>query len=333
MSQGDGSKALGLGDPEQRREALTRRLLEAGVPQEEIDAVESVEMLAGFALEVALRPPGGVLALDDAAEAAGIDLAKAVQIWRALGFPDPSGALPRIDSGATEALRLMRDASQLLGEPTTIALARLLGSNTRRIAEAVVDAFRVNFEMPSISAGATYAEIVEQYTALSGELVPRLVDAMGAILRAHLVAVASGDWFEEGAGSPARRHLSVGFVDLVGYTQLSASLTGAELAAVVGRFDELVTDVVGGHGGRVVKLLGDGALFVFDRDEDAERASQELVSRFDAEPGIPQVRVGLSSGAVVSVHGDYYGDVVNQAARLADAAEPGAVNRNPAPPA
>lgn len=118
----------------------------------------------------------------------------------------------------------------------------------------------------------------------------------------------------------------MGFVDLVGHTDLSTNLTGAELAAVVGRFDELVTEVVGGCGGRIVKLLRDGAFFVFDHESDATRASEELVERFDAEPGIPPVRVGLSSGAVVSVHGDYYGDVVNRAARLAQSAEPGSVN-------
>ena len=316
-----------LGDPAQRHEALTRRLLDAGVPQEEIDAVESVELLAGLALEVAVRPSGDVLSLDDAAAAAGLDPATALQIWRALGFVDPSADVVRVDSGGTDALRLIRDASDLLGEPTTIALARLLGSTTRRVAEAVVDAFRVNFEMPSMAAGATYSEIVDQYTVLAAELIPRLVDAMGAILRVHMVAVASGEWFDEGAGSPARRQLTVGFVDLVGYTDLSRSLTGAELATVVGRFDELVTEVVGGHGGRVVKLLGDGALFVFEQDDKAQLASEDLVRRFEAEPGVPPVRVGLSSGAVVSLHGDYYGDVVNQAKRLADAADPGTVNR------
>ena len=317
-----------LGDPAERYEALARRLLEAGVSQEEIDEVGSVELLAGLALEVALRPPGGVLPLDEAAAAAGIDSETAVQMWRALGFPEPSEALPRVDAGATEALRLIRDASELIGEPTTIAVARLMGSTTRRLAEAVIDAFRINFEVPSMAAGSTYAEIVDQYTVLAGELIPRLIDAMGAVLRTHLVAVASGEWFEEGAGSPARRHLTVGFVDLVGYTELSSNLTGAELAAVVGRFDELVTDVVGGHGGRVVKLLGDGAFFVFEQDDNAARASRELVERFDSEPGIPPVRVGLATGAVVSLHGDYYGDVVNHAARLAQSAKPGSVNRD-----
>lgn len=328
MSGADGDAAHVLGDPGERYEALAGRLRDAGVPQEEIDQIDSVEVLAGLALEVALRPPGGVLPLDQAAAAAGVDPATAIQFWRALGFPEPSEALPRVDSGATETLRLIRDASELIGEPTTIAVARLMGSTSRRLAEAVVDAFRINFEVPSMAAGTSYAEIVDQYMALAGELVPRLVDAIGVVLRAHLVAVAAGEWFEEGAGSPARRHLTVGFVDLVGYTELSSNLTGAEIASVVGRFDELVTDVVGARGGRVVKLLGDGAFFVFDDEADADRASEELVRRFELEPGVPPVRVGLSSGAVVSLHGDYYGDVVNRAARLAEEATPGSVHRD-----
>lgn len=317
-----------FGDRASRYAALRAKLLAAGVSQKDIDEVESLEALAGLSVDVALRPPGEVLSLEEAAKAAGTDIERATQVWMAMGFPDPALVKPRIDPGGVDALRLMREASDLVGEQTTIALARLLGGTTRRLAEGVVDAFRVNFELPSLSAGTTYAELVDQYTELASEFIPRLVDAMGALLRNHLVTVASGEWFEDGAGSPARRHLTVGFVDLVGYTELATHLTSSELAGVVGRFDELVGDVVARGGGRVVKLLGDGAFFVFEDDEAASVAGQQLVERFDQEPGVPPVRVGLASGAVVSLHGDYYGDVVNRAARLAEAAEPGSVNRD-----
>ena len=40
---------------------------------------------------------------------------------------------------------------------------------------------------------------------------------------------------------------------------------------------------------------------------------------------LPPVRIGLAAGEVVSVFGDVYGPVVNLAARLVGAAEPGTV--------
>ena len=40
---------------------------------------------------------------------------------------------------------------------------------------------------------------------------------------------------------------------------------------------------------------------------------------------LPPVRIGLVAGPVVAHHGDYYGDVVNLAARLVKVAEPGEV--------
>jgi adenylate cyclase len=108
---------------------------------------------------------------------------------------------------------------------------------------------------------------------------------------------------------------SVGFVDLVGSTELVTSISVADLARLVEEFEQLVWDTVTRAGGRVVKLIGDEAMFVVDAAVDACSAALSLI-----ESSPHPARVGLAHGPVVALRGDYYGGVVNLAARLVAAA-------------
>jgi class 3 adenylate cyclase len=74
--------------------------------------------------------------------------------------------------------------------------------------------------------------------------------------------------------------------------------------------------LVTGAGGRVVKLIGDEAMFVI---EDSSAACDVAVHFVETSP--QPVRVGLAHGTVVALYGDYYGETVNLAARLVGAAE------------
>ena len=58
--------------------------------------------------------------------------------------------------------------------------------------------------------------------------------------------------------------LAVGFVDIVGYTGQSKSLTDHELVDWVEYFEDEMTRLVVEHGGRVIKTIGDEILFVAD---------------------------------------------------------------------
>ena len=122
-----------------------------------------------------------------------------------------------------------------------------------------------------------------------------------------------------------RRELAVGFADLVGYTAFARTLTPAELSRLLRRFEEMASEVISDHGGRVVKQLGDGAMFVAETTDAGAAIACGLAAAFAAADGVPPVRVGLAWGSVVSYVGDYYGDVVNLAARLVALARPGTV--------
>lgn len=79
-------------------------------------------------------------------------------------------------------------------------------------------------------------------------------------------------------------------------------------------------------GGRVIKTLGDGVLAIFNSSALAVSAMTMLMRRhygqWDSLPASQKfhVRVGMSTGEVVLMEGDCYGDSVNMAARLCEKA-------------
>ena len=126
-----------------------------------------------------------------------------------------------------------------------------------------------------------------------------------------------------GSADRLESQVAVGFVDLVGFTSDTASMGASALLAFMQRFHERTFDVVSAAGGRVVKHIGDEIMF---SSADADDGCQIALALIDAFPDAGSLaRGGLAHGIVVARHGDYYGPVVNLAARLADVAVPGEV--------
>jgi adenylate cyclase len=306
------------------RARLIDYLRTQGASDEQIERAEEAGALGTLALELALRSSDGAVSFEDAAEQVGLSGDEAAALWRALGFPDPRHSPTSLAPSQVETLRVLAEVSRsLLGADATLRIARVLGSSVAQLAEAIVDTFRVNVEMPRHAQGVPYAEIVEDYSRVASVMVPAMTEAIGDILISHLVAVSRAQWGLDEQRATVTRELTVGFADLVDYTRSARALAPAELAAAVDRFEARVADVVSRHGGRVVKLIGDEAMFVAEDPARAARMAGELLEQLRPDEELAQVRIGLAAGPVVSHQGDYYGDTVNLAARLVKAAEPG----------
>ena len=102
--------------------------------------------------------------------------------------------------------------------------------------------------------------------------------ALHGLFRAHMATAIRRQRLARREQSIDTLHLTVGFVDLVGFTTLSRRMTSRELAEVIDRFEESAHDIVTARDGRLVKLIGDEVMFV---SVDAER---RLRHRADA-PG------------------------------------------------
>ena len=86
----------------------------------------------------------------------------------------------------------------------------------------------------------------------------------------------------------------------------------------------MVQAASGKHGGRPVKWLGDGVMFVFPEPAGGVRAALEMVANARVAD-LPPAHVGLHAGPVLFQEGDYFGRTVNLAARIADYARQGEV--------
>ena len=141
------------------------------------------------------------------------------------------------------------------------------------------------------------------------------------------------------------RQVTAAFLDLVGSTEILTALGPEDGAAVIAAFQRRVAEVVRGHGGLVVRHMGDGALVSFGvphaHEDDAERGVRAALDAVDAIAALAlpsgarlRARAGVATGLVLAgdVAGlsgpgglDLAGEALNLAARLQAIAEPGVV--------
>jgi adenylate cyclase len=114
------------------------------------------------------------------------------------------------------------------------------------------------------------------------------------------------------------------FLDITGYTRLTqeqGDLAAAQLAEELG---QVVRQTSVQHGGRPVKWLGDGVMLHFPNPGNGVVGALDMVDAI-VGAGLPPAHVGLHAGPVIFQEGDYYGQTVNLASRIADYAKAGEV--------
>jgi len=295
-------------------EALIDFVRSLGATEEEIEAAKRTGNLGPLALDLSMRPSGEARSLEEFVSDEP-DPALVRRLWLALGFPVETESPFPVTPDMAEAIRALALFVSLVGEEPVLGFVRVVGSSTARVADSLSSVTRMGVEVPQLATGKPYSEVAREYSALARELLPTLWNAVGAVFRRHLVLVAQQRWAPDQDRVAVMVQRTVGFVDLVGSTQVLRELSVPELARRVDRFEQLVWDRVTAAGGRVVKLIGDEAMFVLGTPADACRVALDLVA---ASP--QPVRIGLAHGEVAALHGDYYGQTVNLAARLVAAA-------------
>jgi adenylate cyclase len=129
---------------------------------------------------------------------------------------------------------------------------------------------------------------------------------------------------EAGVHSRLQEVPAICFLDITGYTQLTEEQgdeAAAELAETVGG---IVRRVSTSHGGKPTKWLGDGVMLYYPEPGPGVLAALEIREEL-VWAGLPPAHVGLHVGPVLFQEGDYYGQTVNLASRIADHAGPGEV--------
>ncbi|TNF62555.1 MAG: adenylate/guanylate cyclase domain-containing protein [Burkholderiales bacterium] len=122
--------------------------------------------------------------------------------------------------------------------------------------------------------------------------------------------------------------LTIAFVDLTGSVSVFETLGNDRATRAVTKLTQWIGAVGLEHGGKVVKMLGDGVLLSFSNNrlavETMTQIQQEHSQRVAQWPKRLklQMQIGMARGQVVQVDGDCFGDAVNVASRLSDLAGP-----------
>jgi len=322
-------QAAGLYDPAAPNAADDLALLDwltsRGVTLEQMVDARGAGQLTALAGNLALAADHRYT-LDELAAGSGLPAARLAELARAVGAPpaDASGERP-FSEDDLRAYRAFAVASQLFGDEATRRFARVIGSSLGRLAEAAVWLFLESLEGPLRQSRGSELSLA-QANLRAIEMLELVPEAMRGLFRRQVAtAIRRMRAAREPGAMSGRWHdtasFAVGFVDLVGFTPLSRSASPAELAALVERFEDTAHDVATARDGRVVKLIGDEVMFAAVDPGAACDIALELMARLCCDvPARP--RGGIAWGEMLLRGGDYYGPIVNLAARIAEQAVP-----------
>jgi adenylate cyclase len=112
---------------------------------------------------------------------------------------------------------------------------------------------------------------------------------------------------------------SVMFTDIADSSAIAAAVGDTIWINTIHSHLELLTNVIAKNDGTLVKSLGDGTMSTFSSARAAMTAASEIqkqLASLEVEPKL-QVRIGINTGDVVQSGDDFFGTVVNKAARIA----------------
>ena len=168
----------------------------------------------------------------------------------------------------------------------------------------------------------------------------RLRDQQAELVRRFATPEVAQDLQDSGFTLGGKRvEASVMFSDIRGFTSLAESQPPEETIELLNTFYALMFDAIGGHGGVVTQMMGDGLMSVFgapmplaDHCGSAVRAAREMVELIDlfnvereaADKPPIKIGIGIASGEMVAGYAGTndratytcIGDIVNLAARL-----------------
>jgi adenylate cyclase len=271
-----------------------------------------------------LTPDGHATDLDTLAAKTGSEPDFIRRAWQRMGLEEVG--LTAGDGVVVEMCEAMR---AVLGDASAMHLLAVVGQINRRLAEAEIAEIRLQREVPMRdSAGdVTDAEYADDIRTLTQAYLPLFSAANQVIHRRHLMLTGVQSWGTDELATTTVSERVIGFTDLAGFTAKSAEVGLTELAKLIRVFETTVAEIVNACQGRVVKLIGDEVMFSAETPHFGCEIAVALRDAFQGH-GL-MTHSGLAYGAVLDHGGDYFGPVVNLAARLASMAGPGEIVAGP----
>ena len=211
-------------------------------------------------------------------------------------------------------------------------MLRVMGESMRRVTEAQAAWWQAEVSNRFVSDGAALGSLGEATLEFGARINDAYDAALTAMRHAHeqrtwtanILETVEATMAEAGLYRRVERPPAVCFLDITGYTRLTSERGDAAAAELASTFARMVQRTSQRHAGRAVKWLGDGVMFYFTDPGPGVVAALRMVADA-ADAGLPPAHVGLHAGPVLVQDGDYYGQTVNIASRIADYARPGEV--------
>lgn len=266
-----------------------------------------------------------VFTAQEAADRAGIPIEYLNARDRSLGIPGDFG----YTTDEIAELQLLGDLLQVLPAEAVLRNMRSDAQAMRRIALSNLQLVNEHVAVPLREAGGNDITVAVALAELARSLLPATIPLLGSSFRRILTHALSTEMVAAASRSAGHETpVAVGFVDVVGFTSLSARIDPEGLDDILEAFETRCYVVAGLHQSvELVKFLGDAGMFVSTDPVPLTEALLDIVTPVEDTSPLADapIRGGLAYGPVLTRAGDYYGPPVNLAARLTDHARPGTV--------
>jgi adenylate cyclase len=316
-----------------RRVGMVASLTAAGIPFDGLGtAIRSGQVSLDFLDESAYERFSALseLTFAEFGERAGIPVPLLMLIREAAGSPPPRPDDLIRDDELAYAAFIEAQVKAGFDPAASQGLLRVQGDSLRRMAETETAWWRSEVIMPAVAAGKRPDEILGAgFGNRMSILAEQAILGMYHLQQAHAWTGTIIEGLEmqlaaAGLHSRLEHPPAMCFLDVTGYTRLTQERGDTAAAGLAEQLGRLVQRSSVKHGGRPIKWLGDGVMLFFPDPGRGVVAAIEM-SAGVAEAGLPPAHVGLHAGPVIFQDGDYYGQTVNLASRIADYARPGEV--------
>ena len=322
------SHGVGGGAPQKAHEDAHRVEGEAAA---EVDPEGRTTLVGHECLLLGASPS---LTLTEVAQRAGTSMEMAQKFWRAMGFADVD---PDAVHFTEQDVAALQDTVALIDETSDSSLASASVLELLRAQSYTMDRlvlWELETFVTDLSERLGLDDTSARLVALDriDGLVELLSRQLTYVWRRHMASILGRTDAEvstrgrEDTGPdlyPLIR--SLGFVDIVSFTQRAQGMSKAALTHMLEGFENTARDVITSRGARVVKTIGDAVMYISDDLLIAADVVTALVDELQKGPDAIRVRASLVEGRVISRSGDVFGPTVNLASRLVDAAEPGGI--------
>lgn len=321
------------------RAKLVSALLDAGLPEAVLERAAAEGWLNLDHVDAYLPnepSPRSSRTFADFVTSGGPSASLLPSVYEVLELPRPDPSVPiHVDEEAMFE-RFLEGWRLASGDEVLLRAARLLGEGTREVAIGWTELLDEQMGRPA------------QERMLRGEIdrFPREVTlAVAALVRLapEMFAWLSSRYIEQrfvaGIVEGVERYLAshelvpmpqsqpppaIVFVDLSGFTRLTEERGDDAAVRSATTLQRYADAVATRRGGRLVKLLGDGALLRFSEVKHGVEAALDLVEIMGAA-GSLSAHAGIHAGPVIERDLDLFGRTVNLASRIASVAGPGEV--------